>query len=126
MLFNDLFYPGNPGRRQQVADLRGQVRADFMQFKSAWNECATVLNPILSAQHPDLLLMTLTCNCDSDCVQKCVDEINRAVTDAKPKLDKLLKDIGLEHGIPGLTPGSIDMDPDAVHKVNNFLTGFYD
>jgi hypothetical protein len=126
MLFDDLFYPGNPGRRQQVSDLRGQVRADFMQFTSAWNDCATLLNSILRQRHPDLILLTLTCNVDSDCVQVCVNDFNRVITDAKPKLDKLLKDIGLEHGVPGVVPGSIDMDPEALHKINNFITGAVD
>lgn len=126
MIFDDMFYPGNPGRRQQVSDLRGQVRADFRQFSSAWNDCATLLNSILLAQHPDLQLRLLACNVDNNCVEDCVTEFNAVLTDAKPKFDKLLNDIGLAHGVPGLSPGSIDADPEAMHKINNFITGAVD
>jgi hypothetical protein len=126
MLFDDYFYPGNPQRRQQVSDLRGQVRADFMMFKNSWNDCAAVLNPILAVNHPDLQLMILTCDTDVNCVKDCVDMFNAAITDAQPKFAKLLNDIGLSAGVPGLKPGDITMDPDALHKINSFLTGAAD
>jgi len=126
MLFDDIFYPGNPGRRQQVSDLKGQIRADFIQFTTSWNDCANLLNSILQKNHPELLLQTLSCNPDSDCVQMCVDDFNRVIQDAKPKLDKLLNDIGLANGVPGLPPGAMGMDPEAMHKINQFIAGSVD
>jgi hypothetical protein len=126
MLFDDVFYPGNPQRRRDVSVLQGQIRADFMSFQIAWNDCVSILNPLLAVNHPDLQLMTLTCSVDIDCVSDCVNIFNSAIVDAKPKFAKLLADIGLSNGVPGLPPDSINMDPEALHKLNNFITGVVD
>lgn len=126
MLFDDYFYPGNPKRRQEVSDLRGQIRADFMLFKNSWNDCAALLNPILIKNHPDLQLTTITCDIDCDDIKHCVEMFNNAITDAKPKFEKLLADIGLTDGVPGLSKDSIGFDPEAFHKINNFITGAVD
>lgn len=125
MLFDDLFYPGNPGRRQQVSDLRGQIRADFMQFENSWNDCADLLNGIMKMRYPQYQLLKITCSVDNDCLQQCVDEYQRVVNDGKQKLDKLINDIGLSKGIPGL-PSNFDLDPEAQHKINMFISGAVD
>lgn len=53
MIFDDLFYPGNPGRRQEVANLRGEIIAIFRNYKTAWNDNANLLNGIFAqVQNP--------------------------------------------------------------------------
>jgi hypothetical protein len=126
MLFDDIFYPGNPGRRADVANLRADIRSAFYIFRSSWNDCANLLNPILITNHPDCTLSLINCNVDSDCLQMCVEEFNRVLVDAKPKLDKVVADIGLTQGIPGLPPGNLNLDPDAMHKISMFLAGAVD
>jgi hypothetical protein len=126
MLFDDYFYPGNPGRRTEVFALQGQIRADFLMFTSSWNDCANILNPILLPQHPDLQLQLITCSPDTHCVQDCLTQFQSVVNDAKPKFDKLLSDIGVSGGIAGMVPGSIDYDPEAKHKINQFIAGAVD
>lgn len=104
MIFDDLFYPGNPGRRQEVANLRGEIIAIFRNYKTAWNDNANLLNGIFAqVQNPTytgLTLLTLQKNIESDSVGDCVKEINDVLSDSKTKLDKLVKDIGLSELLP--------------------------
>ncbi len=37
MLFDDAFYPGNPGRRQEVANIRGEIVNAFDLFNTEIN-----------------------------------------------------------------------------------------
>ena len=46
MIFDDVFYPGNPRRRQEVANLRGEIIALFNGYQAAWNKNADLLNDI--------------------------------------------------------------------------------
>lgn len=104
MIFDDLFYPGNPGRRQEVANLRGEIIAIFRNYKTAWNDNANLLNGIFAqVQNPNyagLTLRTLQKNIESDTVGDCIKEINDVISDTKTKLDKLVEDIGLSELLP--------------------------
>lgn len=44
MIFDDLFYPGNPGRRKEVENIRARIQLEFRDYKTAWNELARILN----------------------------------------------------------------------------------
>lgn len=104
MIFDDLFYPGNPGRRQEVANLRGEIIAIFKNYKVAWNDNANLLNNIFSQvknpTYAGLTLLTLQRDIESDTVGDCINEINSVISDTKTKLDKLVKDIGLSELLP--------------------------
>lgn len=104
MIFDDLFYPGNPERRQEVANLRGEIIAVFKNYKTAWNDNAALLNGIFAqVQNPayaGLTLRTLQKNIESDTVGECINEINDVILDTKTKLDKLVEDIGLSKLLP--------------------------
>ena len=104
MIFDDLFYPGNPGRRQEVANLRGEIIAIFRNYKTAWNDNANLLNGIFAqVQNPTyagMTLLTLQKNIESDTVGDCINEINDVISDTKTKLDKLVEDIGLSELLP--------------------------
>ena len=58
-------------------------------------------------------------------MQMCVDEFNAVVTDAQPKFQKLMTDIGLSQAFPDVGPGS-NLDPDTVHRINMFISGGVD
>ena len=104
MIFDDLFYPGNPGRRQEVANLRGEIIAIFKNYKTAWNDNANLLNGIFAqVQNPTyagLTFRTLQKNIESDTVGDCINEINDVISDTKTKLDKLVEDMGLSELLP--------------------------
>ena len=104
MIFDDLFYPGNPGRRQEVANLRGEIIAIFKNYKTAWNDNAALLNGIFAqVQNPTyagMTLLTLQKNIESDTVGDCINEINDVISDTNTKLDKLVEDIGLSQLLP--------------------------
>ena len=125
MLFDDVFYPGNPGRRQQVATLQAQIRLSFLNFHSAWNGYVNILNPLIAKKDSTLTLKTLNCDIDNDCAQMCIDEINSVVNDTKTKMDKLVLDIGITKALPSL-PADLDTDPEARHRLAMILTGVPD
>ena len=101
MIFDDLFYPGNPGRRQEVANLRGEIIAIFRNYKTAWNDNANLLNGIFAqVQNPTytgLTLLTLQKNIESDSVGDCVKEINDVLSDSKTKKGCTIDQIGAEN-----------------------------
>lgn len=104
MIFDDIFYPGNPRRRQEVANLKGEVIAIFKNYKIAWNNNAMLLNDIFAhVQNPvfaGMTIMTLEKNIESDTVGDCIDEINKVILNTKDKLNKLVDDIGLSKFLP--------------------------
>ncbi len=106
MIFDDLFYPDNPKRRQEVANLRGEITTLFKQYTSAWNENANLLNDAFrQAAKPDtpfygMTLPTLQKNIDKDPIGECIDEINKTITETDTKLKKLMEDIGITELLP--------------------------
>lgn len=104
MIFDDFFYPGNPKRRQEIANLRGEIIAIFNNYKTTWNNNANLLNGIFAqVQNPayaGMTLRTLEKNIESDTVGDCINEINDVISDSKTKLDKLVEDIGLSELLP--------------------------
>ena len=44
MFFEDLFYPGNPARREKLNSLRGDIVGIFDTFDASWNETISLLN----------------------------------------------------------------------------------
>lgn len=106
MIFDDLFYPDNPKKRQEVANLRGEITTMFRQYVSAWNENANLLNDAFrQAAKPDtpfygMTLPTLQKSIDKDPIRECIDEINAAIKDTDVKLKKLMDDIGITELLP--------------------------
>lgn len=105
MIFDDLFYPGNPEKRQKVSNLRGEIIISFKNFKNAWNENAEMLNKIFVEQpqgskYSTISLKKIEKDIEKDEIKACTDEINDVVSDTKKILDKLVKDIGLEEILP--------------------------
>lgn len=104
MIFDDLFYPGNPKRRQEVANLRGEIIAIFNNYKAAWNDTAKLLNDIFSQvknpAYANLTFCTLKNSIDNNTVGDCINEINDVISDTKDKLNKLVEDIGLDKDLP--------------------------
>lgn len=47
MVFEDVFYPGNPQRRRQVYELRGEIISIVRRYKAEWNEIAFVITDVV-------------------------------------------------------------------------------
>lgn len=120
MIFDDLFYPGNPQRRQQVANLRAEIVTRFDGYKTAWNDNAELLTGIFATvtnpNYAGMKISKLSKDIHQDTVGDCINEINTVLTDTTKKLDKLVEDIGLNEVLPpnwketGVTLDSIGAD----------------
>jgi len=103
MIFDDIFYPGNPKRREEVALLHGTIKSQFIQFRSAWNSMASELSSALEqANHPHFrfCLKPLTFDIASDTIDRAVREINSVLDDARGKLAKVVEDTGIDKSLP--------------------------
>lgn len=93
MIFDDLFYPGNPGRRKEVENIRARIQLEFRDYKTAWNELARILNEeFAKSKDPELAkkrLKVLKKNIETDTVGDCVTEINEVLKDTKDIFNKL-------------------------------------
>ena len=131
MIFDDLFYPGNPKRRQEVANLRAEIAAQFEGYKTAWNANADLLTGIFATvKNPDyagMKILTLSKDIHKDAVGDCLKEINNVLTDTTAKLDKLVADIGLGDLLPadwkekGVKLDSIGTD--TIKKIGQAISG---
>lgn len=131
MIFDDLFYPGNPKRRQEVVNLRAEIVKRFEDYKSAWNTNANLLTKIFAtAQNPGyagMTILTLSKDIHQNTVGDCIQEINDVLADTTTKLDKLVTDIGLDKLLPadwkekGATLGSIGTDK--IKKIGQTISG---
>lgn len=105
MLFDDIFYPDNPRRRDEVAKIRAEIVLLFDNYKFAWNDCAALLNSIFetgAAQTPyeSLEIPYLERSIEQDTVKDCLDEMRDALDRLDEKLHKLVEDIGISQLIP--------------------------
>ncbi len=106
MIFDDLFYPGNPKRRQEVANLRAEIMYIYNDYKLAWNKTADLLNGAFAqagakgSPFYGVRISLLKRSIESDEVGACIHELNTVVDETRGKLDKLVKDIGLEGDLP--------------------------
>lgn len=106
MIFDDIFYPENPRRRQEVANLRGEIITIISGYKNAWNENVALLNEAFQeAAKPGtpfygLKLTSLKKDINSDPIGQCIDEINNTISETNAKLNKLMVDIGLDKLLP--------------------------
>jgi hypothetical protein len=131
MIFEDIFYPGNREKRQQIADLQAESRRSFESFKEAWNQFANILNPCFDEfgekefagvkNYSEYKLKNLSYNIKTDNVTQCLHEINDAVESARNKLDKFIKDINLEQLLPNNL--SVDLFDEHSGKVRRALLG---
>lgn len=132
MLFDDVFYPGNPERRQRVADLQGEIKGQFNSFKQAWNDTVDLINDAFSkvnqAPYNKIRLIRVNYDIQVQTVSEAVQEINNVTKDANGKLAKLVSDIGLSEYLPsGWETGDLklDFDPDSevAKKIGAAISG---
>lgn len=106
MVFDDVFYPGNPKKRQEIAELRAEIVYTVTQYQSAWNDNAKTMNEALKqAAKPgspfyNISLPLLSKDITKDKVGECLTEINDALDTARATLDNLVTDIGLDKNLP--------------------------
>ena len=123
MFFEDIFYPGNPERREKVRMLKLDIVKLFRDYQSQWNETMSYLNNALQeADHPmfRFSFLLLLKDIDNDNAKECLDEIKMAAEDAKTKMNKIVKDLGLDKYLPkgdDINPDIVNFDPDAIKYI---------
>ncbi len=104
MIFDDLFYPDNPKRREEVARLKADIRSIIINYQTAWNNFVDKFNPIFRSlddpKYSQIQLIPIKKNVDTDNLKDCLDEINNTVVDCKGKIEKIVSDMGIKELLP--------------------------
>lgn len=105
MIFDDVFYPGNPERRREVSRLRAEIIDIFQSYKNAWNEQAELLMEIFREGAPNtpyenMKIILLKRDIREDTVSDCLSEMKAALEDTDKKIKKIVDDIGISGLIP--------------------------
>ena len=130
MIFDDVFYPGNPKKRAEIAKTRAEVTVIFKNYKDNWNKVARLLNEAFSEVDNDTYkntrLVTLSKDIEKDSVGDCVNEITSAAKAAEKDLSKLITDTELNKFLPKdwQTSGIklSDLDEDVFLKIGRALS----
>ena len=100
MSWSDIFYPGNPGRRQEVARLFQEILSDMKDNFYATNKMIALINKEMNGNLDEIYLNrsgTIKENCDilinaMHIIQKYVEKINQKLSEQlEPDLYKELK-----------------------------------
>ena len=105
MIFDDVFYPGNPERRREVSRLRAEVIDIFQSYKNAWNEQAELLMEIFregaqETPYENMKIVLLKMDIRKNTVDECLSEMKAALDDTNKKIKKVVDDIGISDLIP--------------------------
>lgn len=98
MIFEDIFYPDNPKRREEISSLHGTIKAQFTQYQLAWNTMARKLSSALSQADNkkfNLKIKQLEFDITSNTINEAITEINSVLTDTREKLNKIVTDTGI-------------------------------
>lgn len=103
MLFEDIFYPDNPKRRDEIRNYQAGLINALQQYKGSWNGLVTQINPILkSAKQTDggtkyntIEFQQLEYDVKNMPISTCIEKINSAGQNMKAQLEKMFNDIGL-------------------------------
>ncbi|GBB98080.1 hypothetical protein RclHR1_03130021 [Rhizophagus clarus] len=96
MVFEHLFYPDNPRKRQKVIEYQVKFRRSFEDFKSSWNKLCESFNIVVREKKPDWVLRLLTYD-SLQSAEYILGKINEVLEDAKSKVRKIGSDIGIEN-----------------------------
>lgn len=96
MVFEDLFYPDNPKKRQKFIDYQVKFRQSFKDFKGSWNELCKLFNNAVQEKKPDWKLRPLKYDQDSHSAEHIIGEIKKVLEHAKSKVSKIECDIGIK------------------------------
>ncbi len=109
MLFDDLFYPGNPKRRKEADSLRDEITKTFEDYKTHWNMWADMLNKAFSEvivtdsttkMLHDTRITKLKKNIKKNTIKECVDEINAAAKEMNPTMERVIIEMGIAKFLP--------------------------
>ncbi|MFB1034052.1 MAG: hypothetical protein QMC38_01755 [Sinobacterium sp.] len=122
MLFDDIFYPGNPNRRDQIRILSLDINRSIINYQTAWNKLASEANPIFaSVKDLSIFFETLTFDVDKDTVGECLRQINKVTKQASKQAKAIIESIDVGT-LPEDWTGEIDYDPEKLHNIFNWLT----
>jgi|GEM_PF-5239129 len=123
MLFDDIFYPGNPERREKVRVLSLDLNNSITDYKTAWNNLAAQANPVFSSTKGlDIFFDALTYDVNQNTVSECMQEINKVTDAAKKQASAIIDSIDVGH-LPEDWDGTLDHDPEKLHKIMQWLSG---
>ena len=118
MLFDDVFYPGNPRRRQEVQACSARLQNAYMDYHDAWNKWATLLNAAFSQcaveKFSKIHIDLLKCNIKNDTLGICLTEIQTLAGKADDTLKGIIQAMGIESVLPtgwetsGIKPSEMD------------------
>lgn len=105
MIFDDVFYPGNPERRRTVSNLRAEIIDAFHSYKNAWNENAKLIMDIFhdgacGTPYENMEILFLKKDIETHTVNDCLSEMKTALDDTEKKIKKIVDDIGISDLIP--------------------------
>lgn len=87
-----------------VAEIRGEIVAEFDLYKQAWNKTASMLNVAFSQvrdpKYAGVRILTLQKDIRNGTIGDCVTEMNDVLSDTNTKMAKLVSDIGLTELLP--------------------------
>lgn len=115
MIFDDVFYPGNPERRREVSRLRAEVIDIFQSYKNAWNEQAELLMEIFregaqETPYENMKIVLLKMDIRKNTVDECLSEMKAALDDTNKKIKKVVDDIGISDLIPNWGSGGFKVE----------------
>lgn len=130
MIFDDVFYPGNPKRRREISELRAEIIDIFQSYKNAWNEQAQLLMEIFRESAPNtpyenMKIILLKRDIREDTVNDCLSEMKAALDDTDKKIKKIVDDIGISGLIPDWSSEDFkveDLDKNMISTIGKILS----
>lgn len=118
MLFDDIFYPGNPKRRDEVQAYSARLQIAYMDYRDAWNRWAALLNTAFSQcaveKFSKIHIDFLECDIKNDTLGTCLTEIQMVAGKADDTLKDIIHAMGIESVLPtgweksGIKPSEMD------------------
>jgi len=126
MLFDDLFYPGNPTRREEVRQLRSDIKTAFTMYQEAWNKNANLLTSILKdvddVEFKNIVMPVLTFNIETNTLIMCAEQIKTVAEQSKTHFSTIVKKIKLDKILPNNWEDGIEYDESLALKIGRIAS----
>jgi hypothetical protein len=123
MIFEDIFYPGNPQRREDIRNYQAALKNGLTTYQGSWNELVGYINPIFQSlddqAYNKIHFKTLDFDLKVTPISTCLERINSTGENTKAQLEKLFNDIGL----PSLPDGKkLQTEKDVAGAINFYIS----
>jgi hypothetical protein len=104
MLFDDLFYPGNPKKREEIRNYNCELRLSYEGYCLAWNKWAGLMNDAFSKCNTEPMhskkIKLLTKDIQKDTLGDCMQEIKDVTADAEKTVKSVIDYMDLDNLLP--------------------------